>query len=111
MRFPSYAVKGAVLLSLLTTPAYADQSFVNMIRSMSVKQIAEFSLRYNHDTVVRKCRAGKSYNANGLSYFNYTTSYEYLTNLTKKANMPYDVVKKNEEGYNYAMYSVCPDVY
>lgn len=95
---------------LFATPAYANQAFVNRTRSSTVQQIAEFYLKHSHDLVVRKCRMGKQYNAKGLSYFREDTPDHYNF-MAKKLGLPYDVIKKDSEGKNYAMYSVCPDVY
>lgn len=111
MRFSYHPVKILVLFTFLTAPVYADQSFINATRSRTVKQIAEFYLKHSHHTIVNICRMGKYWNSKGLSFFKFNISDEYLSEMTKKSGLPYDVIKKDNEGKNYAMYSVCPDVY
>jgi len=111
MRFPFYAVKGAVLLTFLTAPAYANQSYYNTIRNATIEQIGQYWLEDNRYDVIRMCRAGQKLNKKGLSYFDTTLSRENLLKMQRKTGHPYDVVKKNTEASHYAMYSVCPNVF
>ena len=110
MHFLFHPANIITFIMLFATPAYANQVFVNRTRSSTIQQIAEFYLKHSRHLVVRSCRMGKQYNAKGLSYFRENTP-EFYTTMAKKLDFPYDVVKKDIEGKNYAMYSVCPDVY
>lgn len=110
MRLPSYAVKGAVLLSLLTTPAYADQVLIKGTRSRTIQEIVELLLTERRDTVVDTCRVAEKYNMEGFSYFDSQTKDDIIK-LSKETGNPYDVTRKVVMAIHYAMRSVCPDVY
>jgi hypothetical protein len=111
VQFPSYAVKGAVLLSLLTTPAYADQVLIKATRSRTIQEIAELLLTERRDTVVDTCRVAEKYNIEGFSYFDYSQSKDSIIKLSKETGNPYDITRKVVKAIHYAMRSVCPDAY
>lgn len=111
MRFPSHALKGAVLLTVLTAPAYADQRqwFINQTRSMSLEQIAQYYLNNLPNKIAKRCNFASNLNQRGISFYN--QSIRAVPGTAAKTGVPIDVIRKDTEGKNYAMQAICPNVF